>query len=46
MRKLQRDTVNIPQRAAQRLAAQGEVKEIVPGLFAQDSDMLYHPEPG
>jgi CRISPR-associated endonuclease/helicase Cas3 len=46
MRKLQRYTVNIRRRDAMRLQDQGDIEEILPGLFAQTSDMLYHPELG
>ncbi len=45
MRKLQRYTVNIHRREALRLLGQG-VEEIVPGLFVQTSDWLYHPTLG
>lgn len=43
MRSLQRYTVNIPRREALRLLQQGDAVEIVPGLFVQASDWLYHP---
>jgi CRISPR-associated endonuclease/helicase Cas3 len=46
MRKLQRYTVNIQRRDALRLLGQGDIEEIIPGLFAQVSDILYHPELG
>ena len=46
MRKLQRYTVNIHRRDALRLLGQGDVEEVIPGLFAQASDILYHPELG
>ena len=46
MRKLQRYTVNIHRRDALRLLAQGDIEEVIPGLFAQASDILYHPELG
>ncbi len=46
MRKLQRFTVNIHRRDALRLLGQGDIEEIIPGLFAQTSDILYHPELG
>jgi len=43
MRKLQRYTVNIHRRDATRLQAQGDIEEVIPGLFAQASDCLYDP---
>jgi CRISPR-associated endonuclease/helicase Cas3 len=46
MRKLQRYTVNINRRDALRLLDQGDIEEVIPGLFAQTSDILYHPELG
>ncbi len=46
MRKLQRYTVNIHRRDALRLLGQGDIEEVIPGLFAQTSDILYHPELG
>ncbi|MBK1718605.1 CRISPR-associated helicase Cas3' [Thiocystis violacea] len=41
MRKLQRYTVNIPRREALRLMGQGDLEEVIPGLFVQVSDTLY-----
>ena len=41
LRALQRYTVNIHQRDAQRLLAQGDIEELLPGLFVQVSDLLY-----
>jgi CRISPR-associated endonuclease/helicase Cas3 len=46
MRKLQRYTVNLHRRDAVRLLGQGDIEEIMPGLFAQTNDLLYHPELG
>ena len=46
MRKLQRYTVNIHRRDALRLLGQGDIEEIIPGLFAQVSDLLYDPDLG
>ncbi len=46
MRALQRYTVSIPKRDALRLLAQSDIEECVPGLFAQVSDLLYHPDLG
>ncbi|MDP1606722.1 MAG: CRISPR-associated helicase Cas3' [Rhodocyclaceae bacterium] len=46
MRKLQRYAVNLPRRVAERLTATGEVREVWPGIFAQDVDTLYHPDRG
>ena len=43
MRALQRYTVTIRQRDARRLLAQGDIEELLPGLFVQVSDVLYHP---
>ena len=43
MRALQRYTVTIPQRDARRLLAQGDIEELLPGLFVQVGDVLYHP---
>jgi CRISPR-associated endonuclease/helicase Cas3 len=43
LRKLQRYIVNVPEPEAQRLLAQQDVEELIPGLFAQTSDWLYHP---
>jgi len=41
MRKLQRYSVNLPRRDVMRLQETGEVREIRPGIFAQDVDTLY-----
>lgn len=41
MRKLQRYSVNLPRRDVMRLQEAGEVREIRPGIFAQDVDTLY-----
>ena len=46
MRKLQRYTVNLHRRDALRLQGQGDIEEIMPGLFAQTNDLLYHAELG
>lgn len=46
MRKLQRYAVNLPRRAAERLIATGEIREVWPGIFAQDVDTLYHSDCG
>ncbi len=43
MRKLQRYTVNIHRREAMKLVEQGDIEEVIPGLFVQVSDVLYHP---
>lgn len=43
MRKLQRYTVNIHRREAMKLLEQGDIEELMPGLYAQVSDVLYHP---
>ena len=41
MRKLQRYTVNVRRNALDRLVAQNDVEEILPGLYAQTNDLLY-----
>lgn len=41
MRKLQRYTVNLHRIQAMQLLRQGDIEEIMPGLFAQVSDWLY-----
>ncbi len=46
MRALQRHTVSIPHRDALHLLAQGDIEELIPGLFVQVNDLLYHPELG
>lgn len=43
MRRLQRYTVNIHRRKAEKLLNQGDIQEVMPGLYAQVSDVLYHP---
>lgn len=43
MRKLQRYTVRIHRRAALQLLKQSVVEEILPCLFLQTSDWIYHP---
>lgn len=46
MRRLQRYTVTILRRDAERLLQQRDIEEIMPGLYAQFSDLLYHPTLG
>jgi CRISPR-associated endonuclease/helicase Cas3 len=46
MRKLQRYTVNLHRNQAMQLLDQGDIEEIMPGLFVQVSDWLYDPELG
>ncbi|MFZ6750509.1 CRISPR-associated helicase Cas3' [Undibacterium sp. Ren11W] len=46
MRKLQRYTVNVAKRDAMRLLGQGDIEEIIPGLYAQANDYLYHEQLG
>ena len=46
MRKLQRYTVNLHRHEVMKLFTQGDVEEIIPGLFAQIGDWLYHPHLG
>lgn len=41
MRKLQRYTVNVQNRDAMRLLAQGDIAELIPGLFVQTNDYFY-----
>jgi CRISPR-associated endonuclease/helicase Cas3 len=41
MRKLQRYTVNIHSREALKLQKQGDIEEVMPGLYVQVSDWLY-----
>lgn len=43
MRKLQRYIVNLHRRQAMILLNQGDIEEIIPGLFVQASDWLYEP---
>ena len=43
LRTLQRYTVSIHQRDAQRLLTQGDIEELIPGLFVQVSSVLYDP---
>ncbi len=42
MRKLQRYIVNVREPELQRLLAQQDIEEVIPGLFVQTSDWLYH----
>ena len=46
MRKLQRYTVTVPTREVMKLFSQGDIEEIMPGLYVQVSDWLYHPHLG
>ena len=46
MRKLQRYTVTVHSREAMKLLSQGDIEEAIPGLYAQVSDWLYHPDLG
>jgi CRISPR-associated endonuclease/helicase Cas3 len=46
MRKLQRYVVNVRAPEIQRLLTQQDIEEVIPGLFAQTSDWLYHPSLG
>lgn len=46
MRKLQRYTVSLPKHQFRKLVDAGDVKEIWTGMFAQTSDVSYHPELG
>jgi CRISPR-associated endonuclease/helicase Cas3 len=41
MRKLQRYTVNIHSREAMKLLEQGDIEELMPGLYVQVGDWLY-----
>ena len=42
MRKLQRYAVNLPRRSVERLVLTDAVREVWPGIFAQNVDTLYH----
>ncbi len=42
MRKLQRYAVNLPRRMVEKLVLTDEVREVWPGIFAQNVDTLYH----
>lgn len=46
MRKLQRYTVNLHRSQAVLLLNQGDIEEVMPGLFVQVSDWLYDPDLG
>lgn len=46
MRKLQRYTVNLHSKQALALLNQGDIEEILPGLYVQASDWLYDPRIG
>lgn len=46
MRKLQRYTVSLPDYQFQKLLSNGDIREVYPGMFAQTSDVLYHPDLG
>lgn len=46
MRKLQRYTVTVHRREAMKLLSQGDIAEIMPGLYVQVSDWLYHEKLG
>jgi CRISPR-associated endonuclease/helicase Cas3 len=46
MRQLQRYTVTIHNREVMKLLSQGDIAEAIPGLYAQISDYLYHPDLG
>jgi CRISPR-associated endonuclease/helicase Cas3 len=41
MRKLQRHTINLRREQALTLLSQGDIEEIVPGLYVQINDWLY-----
>jgi len=46
MRKLQRYTVNIHRRYVAPMQARGDIEELIPGLFVQVGDVLYHKDTG
>ncbi|MDR2156100.1 MAG: CRISPR-associated endonuclease Cas3'' [Burkholderiaceae bacterium] len=46
MRKLQRYIVNLPRREALPLLEQGDIEEILPGLYSQTGDGLYNEKLG
>ncbi len=43
MRKLQRCAVNLPRRTLARLLSQGDIREVRPGCYLQNNDLLYDP---
>jgi CRISPR-associated endonuclease/helicase Cas3 len=45
-RRLQRFTVSIPRYLRQRLAAEGRIEEVHPGIFVLTSELHYHPALG
>ncbi|MFZ5659346.1 MAG: CRISPR-associated helicase Cas3' [Pseudomonadota bacterium] len=46
MRKLQRYTVNLPERQFKQMLAQGDLREVHPGMFALVSEALYDAQLG
>jgi CRISPR-associated endonuclease/helicase Cas3 len=46
LRKLQRYTVNIREYECRKLQDSQDVREIFPGLYIQNTDLLYHPQLG
>ena len=46
LRKLQRYTVNIREYECRELLENRDIREIFPGVYIQDSDLLYHSQLG
>jgi CRISPR-associated endonuclease/helicase Cas3 len=46
LRKLQRYTVNIREYECRKLLENRDIREIFPGVYIQDSDLLYHSQLG
>lgn len=46
MRKLQRYTVSLPGYQFRKLLSNEDLQEVYPGMFAQTSEILYHPDLG
>jgi CRISPR-associated endonuclease/helicase Cas3 len=46
MRKLQRYAVNVHRRYAEPMQQRGDIEELMPGLFVQVGDVLYHKDKG
>ena len=46
MRKLQRYTVNVHRRYAEPMQKRGDIEELMPGLYVQVGDVLYHKDKG
>lgn len=46
LRKLQRYTVNIPEYECRKLLNNQDIREIFPGIYIQNTDLLYHSQLG